>query len=56
MKTYNQVSPPSREQIDTAKANLMDALRESLKTTGARESSASSKKTKAKPVAKRQAG
>jgi non-homologous end joining protein Ku len=36
--------------------NLMDALRESLKSTGARETSASSKKTKAKPVAKRKAG
>ncbi len=36
--------------------NLMDALRESLKSTGAREASASSKKAKAKPVAKRKAG
>ena len=36
--------------------NLMDALRESLKSTGARETAASSKKTKAKPVAKRKAG
>jgi DNA end-binding protein Ku len=35
--------------------NLMDALRESLKSR-ARETSASSKKTKAKPVAKRKAG
>jgi DNA end-binding protein Ku len=35
--------------------NLMDSLRASLKTTGARETSAS-KKTKAKPVAKRKAG
>jgi hypothetical protein len=28
VKTYNQVTPPSREQIDTAKDNLLAVLRE----------------------------
>ncbi len=28
MKTYNQIAPASREQIDIVKSNLMDALRE----------------------------
>jgi hypothetical protein len=28
LKAYNEIIPPSREQIDTVKANLMDALRE----------------------------
>jgi hypothetical protein len=28
MKAYNEIAPASREQIDTVKANLIDALRE----------------------------
>lgn len=28
MKTYNQITPPSREQIDTAKENLLAVMRE----------------------------
>ena len=28
MKTYNEITPASREQIDTVKCNLLDALRE----------------------------
>jgi non-homologous end joining protein Ku len=42
-------------QTSAKVVNLMDALRASLKTTGARETSAA-KKAKAKPVAKRKAG
>ncbi|HYT22234.1 MAG TPA: hypothetical protein VEW05_18660 [Candidatus Polarisedimenticolia bacterium] len=28
MKAYNEITPPSREQIDIVKANLLDAMRE----------------------------
>ncbi len=28
MKAYNEITPASREQIDTVKSNLLDALRE----------------------------
>lgn len=28
MKAYNQITPASREQVDTVKSNLIDALRE----------------------------
>jgi non-homologous end joining protein Ku len=47
----DQMAPQTSANV----VNLMDALRASLKTTGARETSAA-KKAKAKPVAKRKAG
>jgi hypothetical protein len=28
MKAYNEITPPSREQVDMVKSNVMDALRE----------------------------